>query len=93
MLRLANFTRHYPRQAELLTFRAMELGVINPSRFGAFYALYFEEGAKYRRPDLYHWHEAVTELNGQSSPFQLNERNKKLNEICNEFIARYGERL
>ena len=81
------------RQAELLTFRAMELGVINPSQFAAFYALYFKEGAKYRKPDLYHWHEAVTELNGQGSPFQLIERNRKLNAICNEFIARYGHRL
>ena len=79
------------QQAELLTFRAMEMGVINPSHFGAFYALYFEEGAKYRKPDLYHWHEAVTELNSHNSPFQLIERNRKLNAICNEFIARYGE--
>jgi len=81
------------RQAEVLTFRAMEMGVINPSQFGSFYALYFEEGAKYRKPDLYHWHEAVTELNKGINPLRLVERNRRLNEICSEFIARYGERL
>jgi len=81
------------RQAEVLTFRAMEMGVINPSQFGAFYALYFEEGAKYRKPDLYHWHEAVTELNKGINPLRLVERNRRLNQICNEFIARYGQRL
>jgi len=81
------------RQAEVLTFRAMETGVLNPSQFGAFYRLYFEEKAKYGRPDLYSWHEAVTDLNRQKNLFQVLDRNKGLNRVCNEFIARYGQRL
>lgn len=81
------------RQAEILTFRAMERGVMTPSQFRAFYGLYFEEGAKYHRPDLYHWHEAVTELNRAKNPFRLFARNKRLNQVCNEFIFRYGQRL
>jgi len=81
------------RQAEVLTFRAIEMGVINPSQFGAFYALYFEERGKYRKPDLYHWHEAVTDLNKSVNPLKLVERNRKLNWICNDFIARYGRDL
>ena len=81
------------RQAEVLTFRAMEMGVLNPSQFGAFYKLYFEEGAKYGRPDLYNWHEAVTDLNRNKNLFQVLDRNKGLNQVCNEFISRYGQRL
>ena len=81
------------RQAEVLTFRAMEKGVMSPSQFRAFYELYFEEGARYGRPDLYHWHEAVTDLNRDKNLFQVLDRNKKLNQVCNEFISRYGQRL
>ncbi|MEJ2718960.1 MAG: hypothetical protein P8182_17825 [Deltaproteobacteria bacterium] len=81
------------RQAEVLTFRAMETGVLNPSQFGAFYKLYFEEGAKYGRPDLYNWHEAVTCLNRDKNLFQTLDRNKGLNQVCNEFIAWYDQFL
>jgi len=81
------------RQAELLTFRAMEVGVLNPSQFKAFYKLYFNEGAKYHNPDLYHWHEAVTDLNRGKNLFRSLNLNKKLNQVCNEFISRYGQRL
>ena len=81
------------RQAEGLTFRAMETGVLNPSQFGAFYKLYFEEGAKYGHPDLYNWHEAVTCLNRDKNLFQTLDRNKGLNQVCNEFIAWYDQFL
>jgi hypothetical protein len=81
------------RQAEILTFRAMEKGVISPSQFRAFYKLYFDERAKYGRPDLYHWHEAVTELNRGKNLFRILDRNMALNQVCNEFISRYGQRL
>ena len=81
------------RQAEVLTFRAMEKGVMSPSQFKAFHKLYFDAGAKYGRPDLYHWHEAVTELNRGKNLFRALDRNKELNQVCNEFISRYGQRL
>ena len=81
------------QQAEILTFRAIKERVLNPSQFSAFYKLYFDEGGKYRKPTLYHWHEAVTELISHNSPFRLVEKNKKLNRLCDEFIARYGQRL
>lgn len=79
-------------QAELLTFKAMETGAINPSQFKKFNELFFNTGAKYgERKDLWSWHEAVTELHRERNLFDNFDRNKKLNDLCNEYIARYRD--
>lgn len=80
-------------QAELLTFKAIERGIINPSQFKTFFGLYFEPNAQYGSPDLYCWHEAVTELLRGKSLFMNFERNRKLNRLCQEYISCYGNRL
>jgi len=82
------------RQAEILTFSAMEAGVIPPSKFNTFYKLFFEKGGRYNQPSLLSWYEAVTYLARRTASLPQNfSRANALTEICNGFIDRYGERI
>ncbi|QTA83848.1 Uncharacterized protein dnl_62680 [Desulfonema limicola] len=77
-------------RAELLTFQAMNMGVINPSQFRKFYSLYFDENSPYGdRKDLYGWHEAVTHLLREKNLFSNHSRNRGLNRICNSYMLSY----
>jgi hypothetical protein len=77
-------------QAELLTFKALCTGVISPSEFKRFFSLYFDENALYGKPDLYSWHEAVTYLLKSKSLFSNFDKNRRLNRLCEAYIAAYG---
>jgi hypothetical protein len=70
--------------AESLTFRAIQHGVLPAGRFSVLYKIYFEgEGRQIYEPNLLGFHGAMTETFNNNSMLGMQERNHKLNALMN----------
>lgn len=76
-------------RAQILTVKAMDMGVITPSDYRKLYGAYFDHGAEYGEPNLYAFHGAITSILRDKNLFANHQRNTKLNKLCNEYIHDY----
>lgn len=74
--------------AKLLTFDAMERGIVSPSRFKEFLECMKTERETHG-DTLYAWHGAVTRLMRADSLFAVAETSKALNKIIAEYLELY----
>jgi hypothetical protein len=72
---------------KLITYDAMDEGILPPSKFAAFKEAYVEEIRSSGENTLYEFHGAVTRLSREDNLFTINTRTKRLNSLCDRYVA------
>jgi hypothetical protein len=73
-------------QRKILTYNALDRGILPPSQFKALQGAYKEEQGEGGGDTLHTFHGANTRVMRDASLFAVGDRNKKLTTLCNEYM-------